>query len=110
MKVKVSSYTAPNAVLTSFTWEIEVLRAKTYNIIKKYSGNNAPTLAAGAITVSSWVSSNGYPTNFMKKDIPVYMTTTITTQTAIPSTGTIDIDFADSLSQDATKGGCYMVH
>lgn len=66
IKLKVASFTAPAGVYTSFTWNVEVLRAKTYNIIKKYAGTNKPDLAVGAITISSWVSTNGYLTTNMK--------------------------------------------
>jgi hypothetical protein len=109
LKLKVSSFTAPGGVFTAFTWNVEVLRAKTYNILKKYQGTNKPDLAAGAITVSSWVSTNGYPTTYMKQSIPVYMTTIITTQTAIPAAGKIEVDFSDTIETSGSDQ-CYIVH
>jgi hypothetical protein len=109
LKLKVSSFTAPIAKFTSFDWKIEILRAKTYNIIKKYSGSNKPDLVEGAITISSWTSSNGFPTQYYKQGVPLYMTTTLTTQNPIPNGGVINVVYTDTLT-DSGMDTCYMVH
>lgn len=66
LKLKIGQFTAPQAVYTNFTWNLQILRSKTYNILKKYTKSSTPVLAPGAITISSWSPTNGYPTTYLK--------------------------------------------